>query len=458
MKNHSTHAAFEADFKAFLDGELTFLRRLQMRRHLQNCPHCREEIRIMQTIETELKSEENVPLEADLRAKILGNVPFEAPQVASQPPRPVSRRLVRQMAVGAVGTVIVAAIVAPPFFGARENARRSELQSNLNQIGLGTMQYTQNNDEKFPAGASASAGASAGAASAPSAAPRNAPLAKSMRSVNNWARAGGAFSDGHLKNEINGEKTIISGNSTSPLTGDGSGIYLDNSLTQRQVHKEGSLTVITDNAEAGGLAVENIVKNAGGFVASQSLSTGTGELRSAVLDCRVPVEKFEFVTQKIGALGRVRAKSLNGEDITARVAAAAARKTALTREFSVASAQLQQKEKTAKKRDAQSLYYARLEVRQLRVQAAQSRAALQNLQRFSALASLYVTVQDKPKPVAAVGGTMGLGGTARAAWSSFLASAQLPLQLLIWIAAYAPLWLPALILWRKFGRKWIAAA
>ena len=42
---------------------------------------------------------------------------------------------------------ILAAILFPVFARARENARRSSCQSNLKQIGLGAMQYTQDNDE-----------------------------------------------------------------------------------------------------------------------------------------------------------------------------------------------------------------------------------------------------------------------------------------------------------------------
>ncbi|RYF37138.1 MAG: DUF1559 domain-containing protein, partial [Cytophagaceae bacterium] len=45
---------------------------------------------------------------------------------------------------------ILAAILFPVFARARENARRSSCQSNLKQIGLGIMQYTQDYDEKFP--------------------------------------------------------------------------------------------------------------------------------------------------------------------------------------------------------------------------------------------------------------------------------------------------------------------
>ncbi len=45
---------------------------------------------------------------------------------------------------------ILAAILFPVFGRARENARKTSCLSNLKQIGLGVMQYTQDNDEKYP--------------------------------------------------------------------------------------------------------------------------------------------------------------------------------------------------------------------------------------------------------------------------------------------------------------------
>ena len=45
---------------------------------------------------------------------------------------------------------ILAAILFPVFARARENARRASCMSNLKQIGLGFMQYTQDYDEKWP--------------------------------------------------------------------------------------------------------------------------------------------------------------------------------------------------------------------------------------------------------------------------------------------------------------------
>jgi len=45
---------------------------------------------------------------------------------------------------------ILAAILFPVFARARENARRASCQSNLKQIGLGIMMYSQDYDEKLP--------------------------------------------------------------------------------------------------------------------------------------------------------------------------------------------------------------------------------------------------------------------------------------------------------------------
>ena len=45
---------------------------------------------------------------------------------------------------------ILAAILFPVFAQARENARQASCMSNLNQIGLAMLQYTQDYDEHFP--------------------------------------------------------------------------------------------------------------------------------------------------------------------------------------------------------------------------------------------------------------------------------------------------------------------
>ena len=47
---------------------------------------------------------------------------------------------------------ILAAILFPVFQKVRENARRASCQSNMKQLGLAFIQYTQDSDEKMPPG------------------------------------------------------------------------------------------------------------------------------------------------------------------------------------------------------------------------------------------------------------------------------------------------------------------
>lgn len=44
---------------------------------------------------------------------------------------------------------VLASMLFPVFGRARENARRSSCQSNVKQIGLGLLQYSQDYDEKL---------------------------------------------------------------------------------------------------------------------------------------------------------------------------------------------------------------------------------------------------------------------------------------------------------------------
>ena len=64
-------------------------------------------------------------------------------------PRKSAFTLVELLVVIAI-IAILAAILFPVFARARENARRTSCLSNLKQIGLGFLQYTQDYDEAYP--------------------------------------------------------------------------------------------------------------------------------------------------------------------------------------------------------------------------------------------------------------------------------------------------------------------
>jgi len=481
--NPSLCARVRPELKAFADGELSPLARLQIARHLRLCPACQQELTQMQQLTEELRTEEAPSaLEPELRARILASAPTD--DAARQREDARRRRIARKKTVLALGA---ASLVGGLLYVGVQNGGRAGAPISSSQgdqattsdpgissyFGAAKAPASDARDlEAIDRSASSSSFSAGTLRASPSAGAASAPV----------------YADGHVKSlqsqaQINGAKdsfadrarrALPSGDSVSaaaPLTAtnspsvspsasgviiNGSPFLPDGSIVpqNRAVHREGSVAVSVDNAEDRSNDVQTLVKNAGGYVASNALETGAGGRRTATLDCRVPVAGFESLISKIGTLGRVSAKSVNGQDITAQIAGSAARRVALTKELAIAQARLDAKEKAAKKRDAGQIFELRSDVREVRLQAAQARAQLETLRKYGDTSTLWVSLQDAAAPKAAgLSGGFGLGGNP--VWSSFLANARIPFQLMLLVLAYLPIWLPALIIWRKFGRKWL---
>ena len=207
------------------------------------------------------------------------------------------------------------------------------------------------------------------------------------------------------------------------------------------------MTVQLANPETSSDTVETMVKETGGFVASNTLDTSDDGLKSAELIVKVPVVQFDTFLAQIGRLGSVQAKNVTGQDITEQTSDADSEESVLENEVAHSEARLKALGVKSKWRDEQS-------VRDLRIQLAQSRARLVLLKRMATLATITIDLNQTPKKAVPVTGGLlsGLKDTAHDAGQSLVGAAGALMALIIWLLAYAPLWIPALLLGR-YGLK-----
>ena len=376
--------SLQPDLKAYVDGELPLTRRLAVRQHLAHCAACREEIKIMEQIADDLRATEpDAPLSPALRARILESTVGEEKPLPSGSPELGRGKIFRRptLAWGIAGIVLVAWFLMAQMFGSEQRS------------GMYAPQY-------LPASRSASAPTAAGL-----------PVMRSTQPVP-------AF------------KPVL----PSPAPPTEPSLSLD-----RQVHKEATIAVQVANPEEKSDEIEQRAKEAGGFIGSNMLNTGEDGLKSADLTVKVPVAQFETVLNQIAKMGNVQSKNVSGEDITEKVSDAGQAESVLEDENGMAEARIKQLGNKARWADQQA-------IRDLRIQQAQARARLVLLRKMAALSTITVSLRQTPKPVVAAPATggflTGLAASTHNATQSLLGSAGALLSLLIWIAAYAPIWLP----------------
>ncbi|HVF11401.1 MAG TPA: DUF4349 domain-containing protein, partial [Abditibacteriaceae bacterium] len=421
----------------------------------------REEMTLMEQIGNEVRATESGTLDPALRAKILTNIADEAATVpppatgasSGQPRRPLPRLPqlnLLQWGVAATAILIVGAMIYPTTQRGRENALRATSQSNMKRLAPAFVPDAQYD--------SASAPEAAGAHS-----PANSPAPPAMRSVTNWDYKANSARGEHERQTVsqsNMKPLGLAAKSAAPRPGySGSTAPTILPSTLRRVHKEARVTVEVKELEEQSNAVESMVKSANGFVVSNALSTGGDGVKTAALDIKVPVKHFETVLAQISRLGEVKAKNVSGEDITEQISDAQAADNVLSSELSVKEAMLKEARlKAAKKKNVvPDDWQQRAEVRRLRIEAAQIRARLELLRRTSDLSNISVQLQQPPHIPGQGGFLEDISETGHTAFESFLVAARLPINLLIWILAYSPLWIPLLIAYqyasRVYGRR-----
>ncbi|MEO7717639.1 MAG: DUF4349 domain-containing protein [Capsulimonas sp.] len=414
---------YEDDLKAYIDGELSLLRRIAVARHLARCASCRMEIAQMSQITEQLRPETHEALDPALRAKILSDLGANS----TSPVRAPKRRLA-PLVIGSAVAVMAYCVLIPAFMTAHEKARNvsaSQASMHVSQ----SLNRVSANDERMEHVVNANGNAQLQMKDPDS----------RYQDVNKVQTLSGLPTHGAP------QRVEFATKSPAAMNIAGS---IDGNDAVRQVHNEASIGVEVANADTASESLETLVKGVGGYIAESSLSTNGDGKRSADISVKVPVDQFASVMTQIGKFGKVTAKSVSGEDITEQASDADQAEQIMEDEVRRTDAQLKARGKRATWRDQE-------QARDLRIQLAQSRARLQLLKKMARLSDIDVTLSEKGKETPKVSSTFLTNLTASTgdATNSLASAFGRVLALVIWIIAYAPLWVPALLAYRWWARK-----
>jgi anti-sigma factor RsiW len=465
------------DLKAYQDGQLPPAPRLAVRWHLARCASCREEITHMENISKELRAEDAGILEPALRARILASIPDgvpEAPDTPAEKPKRWRKPLRKPLILW--GATAAAALIWLVFYPAVSHVGRR-----MDAVTVGT-----------------SVAKTAAPSAPPAAMPMNGRAVQDHDEVQSKAPPPAREASGDTTREAAKRQTMLSARAdiglqaNAPVPRPAPAVPVETRMRkvvgedpfaamssradpfdakwksppppkaipsdaaeglvsiERKVHKEADITLEVDRAEAKSETVAQMVTDAGGYVANNQIATEEDGTKTASLTTKIPVGQFDPFLSKLSKLGEVKAKNVNGEDITERMSDTQQLSRTLQQDIEDTAARLREWQPKAQARqDAETL-------RDLRIRRAQAQARLEMLKKLGALSTVTVQLTEKPKPpvVQPQGGFLDeMRDTGQAAVHSFITAAKLPVMLLIWLLAYSPVWLLLAFAYRHVVRS-----
>lgn len=440
------------ELKAYLDHQLDMTTRWRVQQHLKGCAACREELSEMEKISSELRADAPKSLASSLRARILQAATAQGPSPSThagiQTPQARSPRRRKPLVLwGATAAGLTAWFLLYPVWRSVNLGTRAGEQSephapvaasmpaphamsNEKQIGLALSQYTQSYDEQYAGKSSLIAGG--------------------HRSY----KVAGNLANGHVHRMVSSGGNAGVSEGMNGMTGGGGGDVsgrVAGAMPARQVHREAAIALTVDNVETRSEAIEQTAKDAGGFTVSSEVQTGADDDRMATLTLKVPVAQFQNTLNQIARQGKVRSKSVNGEDLTEQITAQQKSELHVQRSIRDTQEKLQQRMSRTRREETQD------SLRDLRDTLNQEQAQLKTLHDQASLATLTVELHEKPAAVPVKPKTSGflheINDTLSDALHSMVAAAHLPILAFIWILAYSPLWMLLVLSYRWVIRK-----
>ncbi len=215
----------------------------------------------------------------------------------------------------------------------------------------------------------------------------------------------------------------------------------------RAIIRSASLRLRVDKVDKSEKEANAIIARAGGYVDSvESTDLATPDPKISIR-ARIPVAAFDVTLERLEALGTRLSKSIKGEDVTEKVVDLDARLKTMTAQEDVYRNMLRQAHELSASTQLQDkLMSLRADIESLTGQR-------KSLASAAALSTIELVLQQQASPTVMAQSDPSWSSSS---WQTAQSSATSALRNLavffMWVAAYAPLWIPGLALaW--FGRR-----
>ncbi|HEV8264922.1 MAG TPA: DUF4349 domain-containing protein [Gemmatimonadales bacterium] len=193
-------------------------------------------------------------------------------------------------------------------------------------------------------------------------------------------------------------------------------------VTAAMVIRTANASIQVDSLEPAVARVRQLAARVGGFVANTGVQSGTGQLRSASLEIKVPAVRFDEALSGLSPIGKLESVNVEAEDVGEEYVDVTARMENAHR--------LEQRlidllaTRTGKLKDVLDVEQSLARVRE---EIERYEGRLRYLRAHTAMSTLTVYVHE-PVPVVGSAGTSVMGEAFKQSWRNFVALLALVVQ------------------------------
>lgn len=218
--------------------------------------------------------------------------------------------------------------------------------------------------------------------------------------------------------------------------------------TSRLIIRTGQASIEVDSLESSMADLRRVVQKVGGFVADASVQSGGNQVRSAMLQVKVPALRFDELTESLGPLGRLQYVNVGAQDVseefvdlTARVANGHRLEDRLVELL---------RTRTGKLQDVLSV---ERELARVREEIERMEGRIRFLKSSAQLSTLSVNLYEPAPLVASHPGRSVLGEAFKTAWRNFVGVVAGVIASLGFVVPLVIFGWGGLVIARKYRRK-----